>query len=130
MSSWSIIFTIWFMNSVRRKPFVLAGICPRPGGEVRQKILVFSPHPDDDVISMGGTLITLADQGHDVHVAYMTSGNIAVFDHDAMRHIDFVNGYLETFGLESDSSVALKQMLLDVTASRQPGVPDCEELLV
>ena len=118
-------------EAIRQRVFdnVLAGICPRPGGEVRQKILVFSPHPDDDLISMGGTLITLADQGHDVHVAYMTSGNIAVFDHDAMRHIDFVNGYLEAFGLGSDSSVALKQLLLDVTASRQPGVPDCEELL-
>ncbi len=52
--------------------------------------LVFSPHPDDDVISMGGTIIRLVEQGHKVHIAYMTSGNIAVFDHDAWRFTDFV----------------------------------------
>ncbi|RPD45705.1 glucosamine-6-phosphate deaminase [Hymenobacter sediminis] len=51
--------------------------------------LIFSPHPDDDVISMGGTLLRLVDQGHDVHVAYQTSGNIAVFDDDARRYADF-----------------------------------------
>ena len=51
---------------------------------------IFSPHPDDDVITMGGTLIRLVDQGHEVHVAYQTSGNIAVFDDDAIRFADFV----------------------------------------
>src|SRR3954468_5190905 len=50
-----------------------------------KRVIVFSPHPDDDVISMGGTLIRLADHGHEVHVAYQTSGNIAVFDDDAIR---------------------------------------------
>jgi glucosamine-6-phosphate deaminase len=57
-----------------------------------KKVIVFSPHPDDDVISMGGTLIRLAEQRHDVHVAYQTSGNIAVFDDDALRFMDFVHG--------------------------------------
>lgn len=57
-----------------------------------KRVIVFSPHPDDDVISMGGTLIRLAEQGHDVHVAYQTSGNIAVFDDDAYRFMDFVRG--------------------------------------
>ncbi len=52
--------------------------------------IIFSPHPDDDVISMGGTFIRLVDQGHEVHVAYQTSGNIAVFDDDAVRFADFV----------------------------------------
>jgi glucosamine-6-phosphate deaminase len=64
-------------------------------------VVVFSPHPDDDVISMGGTLITLVHQGHQVHVAYMTSGNIAVFDHDALRHTEFVSEFLELFGLQT-----------------------------
>ena len=59
---------------------------PSPRDEIFPKrVLVFSPHPDDDVISMGGTLIRLVDQGHEVHVAYQTSGNIAVFDDDAIR---------------------------------------------
>ncbi|MBO0592451.1 glucosamine-6-phosphate deaminase [Cellulophaga sp. E16_2] len=51
--------------------------------------LIFSPHPDDDVISMGGTLLRLVDQGHHVHVAYQTSGNIAVFDDEVIRFLDF-----------------------------------------
>jgi glucosamine-6-phosphate deaminase len=55
-----------------------------------KRAIVFSPHPDDDVISMGGTLIRLCDQGHDVHVAYQTSGNIAVFDDHVEMLADFV----------------------------------------
>jgi glucosamine-6-phosphate deaminase len=64
-----------------------------------KRVIVFSPHPDDDVISMGGTLIRLCDQGHDVHVAYQTSGNIAVFDEAAIRHADFVAEYCRAFKL-------------------------------
>ncbi|EFN53574.1 hypothetical protein CHLNCDRAFT_6736, partial [Chlorella variabilis] len=54
-----------------------------------KRVLIMSPHPDDDVISMGGTLIRLVDQGHEVHVGYQTSGNIAVWDEDALRFADF-----------------------------------------
>ena len=58
-----------------------------PRGHVHPKrVVVFSPHPDDDVISMGGTFMRLCEQGHEVHVAYQTSGNIAVFDDEALRH--------------------------------------------
>ncbi|MBG8553925.1 glucosamine-6-phosphate deaminase [Hymenobacter guriensis] len=60
-----------------------------------KRALIFSPHPDDDVISMGGTLLRLVDQGHDVHVAYQTSGNIAVFDDDARRFADFALDFAE-----------------------------------
>ena len=55
----------------------------------KKRVIVFSPHPDDDVISMGGTLLKLVEQEHDVHVAYQTSGNIAVFDDDAIRFAEF-----------------------------------------
>lgn len=55
----------------------------------QKRVILFSPHPDDDVISMGGTFLRLVDQGHDVHVAYQTSGNIAVHDHDALRFVEF-----------------------------------------
>lgn len=54
-----------------------------------KRSVIFSPHPDDDVISMGGTLLRLADQGNEVHVAYQTSGNIAVFDDEVIRFMDF-----------------------------------------
>src|SRR5439155_16230041 len=64
-----------------------------------KRVIIFSPHPDDDVISMGGTFIRLCDQGHDVHVAYQTSGSIAVFDDAAIRHADFVAEYARAFKL-------------------------------
>nr|WP_281169854.1 glucosamine-6-phosphate deaminase [Flexithrix dorotheae] len=64
-----------------------------------KRSIIFSPHPDDDVISMGGTLIRLADQGHDVHVAYQTSGNIAVFDDDARRYADFALDLAKNLGI-------------------------------
>ncbi len=95
----------------------------------KQTIVVFSPHPDDDVISMGGTLITLAEQGHDVHVAYMTSGNIAVFDHDALRHIDYVAEFLGLFGLETSHSLALEARLREAMAKREGGATDDAEIL-
>ena len=54
------------------------------------KVICFSPHPDDDVISMGGILRKFVENGNDMTVAYMTSGNIAVFDHDVRRYMDFL----------------------------------------
>jgi glucosamine-6-phosphate deaminase len=62
-----------------------------------KRIIIFSPHPDDDVISMGGTLSRLVDQNHDLHVAYQTSGNIAVSDENAIRFISFINSYTEFY---------------------------------
>jgi glucosamine-6-phosphate deaminase len=62
---------------------------PERNSPYPKKSLIFSPHPDDDVISMGGTLLRLVDHGHEVHVAYQTSGNIAVFDDEVIRFMDF-----------------------------------------
>jgi len=62
-----------------------------------KRILIFSPHPDDDVISMGGTFKRLIDQKHNVHVAYQTSGNIAVADHEVIRFLSFVKGFKDLF---------------------------------
>ena len=94
-------------------------------------ILVFSPHPDDDVISMGGTIIRLVEQGHKVHVAYMTCGNIAVFDHDARRFIDFVDEFLSAFGdaAEKSSAGTIKDRVNQFLDSKKPGQPDTPELL-
>ncbi len=63
--------------------------------------LIFSPHPDDDIISMGGTFMRLHDQGHDVHVAYQTSGNIAVTDEFVTRFMDFAVGFEDMFGVDN-----------------------------
>ncbi|MFN0198859.1 MAG: glucosamine-6-phosphate deaminase [Planctomycetaceae bacterium] len=119
------------IDAIRQRVFqnLLAGICTEPAGTQPQTVIVFSPHPDDDVISMGGTLITMADQGHDVRVAYMTSGNIAVFDHDALRHIDYVEGYHQIFGTAQPEDTAICQRMRAAIAAKHPGDPDSAEVL-
>ena len=72
-----------------------------------KRVIVFSPHPDDDVISMGGTIQRLVKQGHDLHVAYETSGNIAVGDEEVTRFMHFVNGYNQLF-MDSKDEVITK----------------------
>ncbi len=62
-----------------------------------KRVVIFSPHPDDDVISMGGTLQRLVKQKHEVHVAYQTSGNIAVGDEEVIRFLHFINGFNQLF---------------------------------
>ncbi|QDU79732.1 Glucosamine-6-phosphate deaminase 1 [Polystyrenella longa] len=105
-----------------------SGICNKPGGDKPITAICFSPHPDDDVISMGGTLITLADQGHDMHIAYMTSGNIAVFDEDASRHTKFVNQFLELFKLDSGETAQLYKKLMSDLEEKIAGEPDSPEI--
>ena len=72
------------------KPHAADTSRPERAKPAKKRVIVFSPHPDDDVISMGGTFQRLVDQGHEVHVAYQTSGNIAVHDYDALRYAEFV----------------------------------------
>ncbi|MFV8327555.1 glucosamine-6-phosphate deaminase [Flavobacterium sp. ZS1P14] len=74
---------------------------PERAAPARKRVLIFSPHPDDDIISMGGTFMRLQQQGHEVHVAYQTSGNIAVADDEALRFARFVTDYNEKFGIKS-----------------------------
>jgi glucosamine-6-phosphate deaminase len=95
-----------------------------PAGRQRKKILCFSPHPDDDVISMGGTLIRLNQDGHEVHVAYMTSGNIAVFDHDARRVAELVTEYNRIFEIDRERSLEIEGQVRDGLAGKVPGQPD------
>lgn len=100
-----------------------------PAGTESKKAICFSPHPDDDVISMGGTLIRLVDDGHETHVAYMTSGNIAVFDHDARRIADLVTEYNRLFGIDHERSQAVEQSVVEGLAGKQPGQPDIDAVL-
>jgi len=104
-------------------------ICTQPSGPEPCSTLVFSPHPDDDVISMGGTIIRMVEQGHKVHIAYMTSGNIAVFDHDAWRFTDFVCEFNELFGLDQKNTEAVKSRVQDFLKTKKPGQPDSSDLL-
>lgn len=93
-----------------------------------KRVLIFSPHPDDDIISMGGTFIRLADQGHEVHVAYQTSGNIAVFDDEAVRFADFVMDYHNTFGTGSKDIENLYKKVRDSLENKKPGEADSEQV--
>lgn len=104
-------------------------ICEHPAGLSSARVLCFSPHPDDDVISMGGTLIRLKENGHDVHIAYMTSGNVAVHDHDAIRFANFVSEFNQTFGLAKDQSRQLEQKVQDFLSTKRAGTVDMDEVL-
>jgi len=80
---------------------------PERANPHKKRVIIFSPHPDDDVISMGGTFLRLVEQGHEVHVAYQTSGNIAVHDHDALRFIEFMQEYIEVEGINGEEGSKL-----------------------
>lgn len=86
--------------------------------------LIFSPHPDDDVISMGGTLLRLVDQGHNVHVAYQTSGSIAVFDDEVIRFMDFATD------VQKDNKELQKKTkeIREFLANKKPGDLDTPEV--
>ncbi len=86
-----------------------------------KRVIVFSPHPDDDVISMGGTLKRLVDQKHDVHVAYETSGNIAVGDEDMFRYILVMDQIAKEFGLDSETYLRKSQEIKEFLAAKRPG---------
>jgi glucosamine-6-phosphate deaminase len=101
-----------------------------PAGREPKRVICFSPHPDDDVISMGGTLIRLVEDQHEVHVAYMTSGNIAVFDHDAQRIADLVTEFNRRFRIDQDQSQALEDRVADSLVRKGPGESDSEEVLL
>ena len=86
-----------------------------PAGKTNsKKILIFSPHPDDDVICMGGTMRKLINAGHQVYVAYQTSGNIGVFDHDALRFANFLAESAKLLNFPSKEVNFLKFMLFEM----------------
>jgi glucosamine-6-phosphate deaminase len=88
------------------------------------RVVCFSPHPDDDVISMGGILHKLVLNGNQITVAYMTSGNIAVFDHDVRRYVDFVDRLGRARGLDQAGVTALTAEVGEFLARKAPGEVD------
>jgi glucosamine-6-phosphate deaminase len=86
------------------KPNAVIPAHPERSAPHPKKVLIFSPHPDDDIISMGGTFMRLQEQEHDVHVAYQTSGNIAVTDEFVTRFLDFAVGFEDLFGIDNKKS--------------------------
>ena len=95
-----------------------------------KRVIVFSPHPDDDVISMGGTIRRLVQQGHEVHVAYETSGNIAVGDEEVVRFLHFINGFNQLF--DNDSNETIKSKYAEIRqflANKKEGDIDTRDIL-
>lgn len=101
---------------------------PEQSSVFPKRCVIFSPHPDDDVISMGGTFIRLSDQGHEVHVAYQTSGNIAVFDDDVVRFMDFANDFHDIFGLEKTITQAMLDTIKYKLEMKKAGEVDAAEI--
>ncbi|MBC7389454.1 MAG: glucosamine-6-phosphate deaminase [Opitutaceae bacterium] len=102
---------------------------PVKGDKFPKKVLIFSPHPDDDIISMGGTFIRLVDQGHDVHVAYQTSGNIAVYDDDVVRYADFARDFHEHLHPGNEELVTIFKNITHNLKNKLPGEPDSPEVM-
>jgi glucosamine-6-phosphate deaminase len=94
----------------------------------KKRSIIFSPHPDDDVISMGGTFIRLVDQGHDVHVAYQTSGNTAVWDDDVLRYMEFAIDFTNSIGEDSNHLQNLYEEMRAFFPQKQPNQIDTQEI--
>lgn len=127
---------IWMFNELQHtitgwpggKPDADDTYRPERAKPTVKRVVIFSPHPDDDVISMGGTFIRLHDQGHEVHVAYQTSGNIAVFDDDVIRYVDFNRDLNEYQGIKKGINDALYQKVTKEINSKKPGELDSPEV--
>src|SRR6476661_4676417 len=92
------------------------------------RIICFSPHPDDDVISMGGILHKLAVNENQLTVAYMTSGNLAVFDHDVRRHLDFIRRLAGERHLPEAAALELERRIAEFLVRKRPGDVDIPEV--
>ncbi|MFA9188141.1 glucosamine-6-phosphate deaminase [Flavobacterium sp. FBOR7N2.3] len=101
---------------------------PERAEPARKRVLIFSPHPDDDIISMGGTFMRLQEQGHEVHVAYQTSGNIAVADSEAERFARFVCDYNEKFGIDSPEANSIYNKAHEFLNNKKTSQKDTPEV--
>ncbi|KQS41196.1 glucosamine-6-phosphate deaminase [Pedobacter sp. Leaf194] len=101
---------------------------PERAEPAKKRVIIFSPHPDDDVISMGGTFIRLVDQKHDVHVAYQTSGNTAVWDDDALRFVEFNVDFTEKMGMDNTHLQELYHKMRAFIEQKKPNQVDTPEI--
>ena len=103
---------------------------PERANPYPKRVIVFSPHPDDDVISMGGTIRRLVEQKHNVHVAYETSGNIAVGDEEVIRFLHFINGFNQLFNNSEDQVINEKYAeIRKYLREKQDGDMDTRDIL-
>ncbi len=110
------------------KPGAIIPAHPERSEPHPKRCLIFSPHPDDDIISMGGTFMRLHDQGHEVHVGYQTSGNIAVTDEFVTRFIDFAVGFEDMFGIDNQKSQQILSVAREYISSKKKDQSDTQEI--
>ncbi|MFI0429372.1 glucosamine-6-phosphate deaminase [Mariniflexile sp. HMF6888] len=101
---------------------------PERAEPASKRVLIFSPHPDDDIISMGGTFKRLQEQGHEVHVGYQTSGNIAVADDEALRFASFVCDYNEKFDIENKEAMGIYKKAMEFLRNKKSSEIDIPEV--
>lgn len=110
------------------KPNAVIPAHPERSTPYPKRVIIFSPHPDDDIISMGGTFQRLHDQGHDVHVAYQTSGNIAVTDEFVTRFLDFAVGFEEIAGINNEKSAQILKDARQFLANKKSANMDTPQI--
>jgi glucosamine-6-phosphate deaminase len=110
------------------KPNAVIPAHPERSSPHPKRVMIFSPHPDDDIISMGGTFMRLHEQGHDVHVGYQTSGNIAVTDEFVTRFLDFAVGFEDMFGIDNNKSSEILSEARKFLGGKKPGQLDTSEI--
>ncbi|MGE0353185.1 MAG: glucosamine-6-phosphate deaminase [Gemmatimonadales bacterium] len=96
-----------------------------------KRVICFSPHPDDDVISMGGTLRKLVENDNRITVAYLTSGSLAVFDHDVRRHLEFLGRLASERHIAPEAAAALEEKVDRALTGKRPGdvdIPEVQEI--
>ncbi|MEI6695159.1 MAG: glucosamine-6-phosphate deaminase [Bacteroidota bacterium] len=101
---------------------------PERANPYPKKVLIFSPHPDDDVISMGGTFMRLIEQGHEVYTAYQTSGCIAVHDDDVLRYLDFVKDFENEYQINKNFIEDFYKKIRESLMQKNPGDTDTQEV--
>jgi glucosamine-6-phosphate deaminase len=101
---------------------------PERANPFPKRCVVFSPHPDDDVISMGGTLARLSEHGHEVHVAYQVSGNIAVFDDEVTRFLDFIRDIASTYDFDRKKADEVFHQTVEFFKKKKPGQIDLHSI--
>ena len=110
------------------KPNTIIPNHPERSEPFPKKVLIFSPHPDDDIISMGGTFMRLHDQGHEAHIAYQTSGNIAVTDEFVTRFLDFTVGFEKIFNVDNTISKNLLDRATSFLTEKKSTEKDSQEI--
>ncbi len=114
------------LNTFRRMMKTITGW--PAGKESSRRVLILSPHPDDDVICMAGTMMRLIGQGHEVHATYMVNGYLSIYDHNVLRHAEFVKEFNRIFGLTPRQTTTIEEHIENFLRRKKVGDIDSPEV--